>query len=102
MAGQVKHTKLFADIMPGPDAPRRADARCKTRNTDALIAAVADVLREHGIELIDSTAFLTPLLARDGVLTRRAPTEEEQADLAFGYRDRRRDRRPRHRPDRSP
>src|SRR4029077_8259297 len=34
----------------------------------------------------NSTAFLAPLLAKDGVLTRRGPDDEEQADLAFGYR----------------
>jgi DUF1009 family protein len=50
-----------------------------------LIAGVADVLRDKGIELLDSTAFLAPLLARDGVLTRGAPTDEQQRDLAFGY-----------------
>jgi DUF1009 family protein len=47
---------------------------------------VADLLREDGIELVDSTAFLSPLLAREGVLTMRAPSEEERTDLVFGYR----------------
>ena len=60
--------------------------RLRARNTDALISAVADVLAEHGIELIDSTSFLRPLLARPGTLTRREPTAEERADLQFGYR----------------
>jgi len=85
MAGQVKHTKLFADIVPDLTL-LGVLTRLKARNTDALIAGVADVLRDHGIELLDSTAFLAPLLAGDGVLTRRAPTEEERADLEFGYR----------------
>ena len=85
MAGQVKHTKLFADIMP--DATLLGVLmRLKARNTDALISAVADVLRDRGITLIDSTAFLMPLMASEGVLTRRAPSEEERADLEFGYR----------------
>ena len=44
------------------------------------------MLREHGIELLDSTAFLEPLLAKPGVLTDRAPTAEEQKDIEFGYR----------------
>jgi hypothetical protein len=60
--------------------------KLKARNTDALISAVADVLRGEGIELLDSTAFLAPLLARSGTLTRRAPTAQQQEDLAFGYR----------------
>ena len=84
MAGQVKHTKLFADIMPDLTLAGVL-MRLKAKNTDALIAGVADVLRDRGIELLDSTAFLGPLLAGEGSLTRRAPTAEEQADLAFGY-----------------
>jgi UDP-2,3-diacylglucosamine hydrolase len=84
MAGQVKHTKLFTDIRPDLTALSLI-TKLKARNTDAIISAVADVLRDHGITLLDSTAFLAPLLAREGVLTRRAPAPEEQADLAFGY-----------------
>jgi DUF1009 family protein len=84
MAGQVKHTKLFTDIRPDLTALSLI-TKLKARNTDAIISAVADVLRDHGITLLDSTAFLAPLLAREGVLTRRAPAPDEQADLAFGY-----------------
>ena len=84
MAGQVKHTKLFADIVPDL-ALMGVLMRLKSKNTDGLIGGVADVLRDKGIELLDSTAFLGPLMARDGVLTRRAPTDDERADLAFGY-----------------
>jgi DUF1009 family protein len=85
MAGQVKHTKLFADIVPDLTL-LGVLMRLKNRNTDALISGVADVLRDNGITLVDSTALLAPLLARAGVLTRRAPTDEEGRDLALGYR----------------
>jgi DUF1009 family protein len=85
MAGQVKHTKLFADIVPDLTLVGVL-MRLKARNTDALISGVADVLRDHGIELLDSTAFLAPLLARPGVLTRGGPTGEQRTDLEFGYR----------------
>ena len=84
MAGQVKHTKIFGGVIPDMTA-LAVFKRLATRNTDSVIAAVVDVLREHGIELLDSTAFLQPLLARPGVLTRRGATTEEQADLEFGY-----------------
>jgi DUF1009 family protein len=83
MAGQVKHTKLFADIVPDLTL-LGVLMRLKSRNTDALISGIADVLRTNGIELLDSTAFLAPLLAGEGVLTSRAPTGEERADLDFG------------------
>ncbi len=85
MAGQVKHTKLFADIVPDMTL-LGVLMRLKSRNTDALIAGVADVLRDNGITLIDSTAFLTPLMAKPGVLTTRQPSADEQTDLEFGYR----------------
>ena len=85
MAGQVKHTKIFGGVIP--DMTFIAVLRKLTsRNTDGVIGAVANVLREHGIELIDSTSLLTPLLAKPGVLTNRAPTEDEQRDLEFGYK----------------
>lgn len=85
MAGQVKHVKIFSGIIPDMTL-LSVLTRLKARNTDALIAAVAEVLKDHGIELIDSTAFLAPLLAKEGVLSERAPTEEEREDFAFGYR----------------
>lgn len=85
MAGQVKHVKLFAGILPDR-ALLSVLLRLKARNTDSLIAAIAEVMRENGIELIDSTAFLKPLMARPGVMTRRAPTAEESEDFTFGYR----------------
>ena len=85
MAGQVKHSKIFSGIVPDLTF-LSVLTRLKSRNTDALISAVADVMRDHGIELMDSTAFLGPLLAGEGILTSRGPTEDEQEDFAFGYR----------------
>jgi len=84
MAGQVKHTKLF-DIRPDW-ALGRVLMRLAAKNTDSIIAAIADVLSDEGIALVDSTAFLGPLMAREGTLTRRAPSAEEQGDMAFAYR----------------
>ena len=86
MAGQVKHTKIFAGGIVPDLTFASVLMRLGTRSTDGLIGAVADVLRDKGIELIDSTTLLQPLLARPGVLTRRAPTDDEQKDFAFGYR----------------
>jgi DUF1009 family protein len=85
LAGQVKHAKIFSGIIPDRTL-LSVLMRLKARNTDALISAVADVMGDEGIELMDSTAFLEPLLARDGVLTARSPTPEEHEDFGFGYR----------------
>jgi DUF1009 family protein len=85
MAGQVKHVKIFSGIVPDR-LLLSVLLRLRARNTDALISAVADVLRDHGLELIDSTAFLAPLLAREGLIAGPAPGAAERADLEFGYR----------------
>jgi hypothetical protein len=86
MAGQVKHTKIFSGGIVPDRLFLSVLARLASKNTDGLIGAVANVLRERGIELMDSTALLQPLLAKGGVLTGRAPTDDEQNDFAFGYR----------------
>ena len=84
MAGQVKHTKIFAGIVPDRMF-LGVLMSLTTKSTDGLIGAVAKVMRDQGIELTDSTSLLTPLLAKPGVLTKRAPTDEEQRDFEFGY-----------------
>jgi UDP-2,3-diacylglucosamine hydrolase len=83
MAGQVKHKQIFSSIRPDWRLAKLL-LNLRTRNTDMLLGAVAKVLSDEGIELISSTAYLEPLLARPGALTERAPTQEEEQDLAYG------------------
>ena len=83
MAGQVKHKQIFSSIKPDWRLAKLI-LSLTTRNTDSLIGAVAKVLADEGITLLDSTSFLEPLLARAGVLTQRAPNEEEQKNITYG------------------
>jgi len=83
MAGQVKHTKIFSAIRPDWKLAKLLFALPR-KNTDALIGAVAKVLEEEGIHLVDSTLFLKPLVPEAGILTRRAPDEDEAADIEYG------------------
>jgi DUF1009 family protein len=83
MAGQVKHTQIFSSIRPDWRLAKLL-LNLRRRNTDMLLSAVAKVLSDEGIELISSTHYLEPLLAKAGVLTQRAPTEEESKDIAYG------------------
>ncbi|MBS1815278.1 MAG: UDP-2,3-diacylglucosamine diphosphatase LpxI [Acidobacteria bacterium] len=83
MAGQVKHKQIFSAIRPDWRLAKLL-MNLRTRNTDMLLGAVARVLSDEGIELISSTQYLEPMLAREGVLTHRAPDEQEQADIAYG------------------
>jgi UDP-2,3-diacylglucosamine hydrolase len=83
MAGQVKHTKIFSSIRPDWKLAKLLFALPR-KNTDALIGAVAKVLEDEGIRLVDSTHFLKPLVPDAGVLTQRAPNEHEAADIEYG------------------
>jgi len=83
MAGQVKHNKIFSSIRPDWRMAKLLMSLAR-KNTDSLIGAIANLLRDEGIELVDSTAFLKPLLPEPGVLTRRAPDEREAADIQYG------------------
>jgi hypothetical protein len=83
MAGQVKHKQIFSSIRPDWRLAKLL-LNLHTRSTDMLLGAVAKVLGDEGIELISSTAFLEPLLAQEGVLTERAPDEEERKNIEYG------------------
>jgi len=83
MAGQVKHKQIFSSIRPDWRLAKLL-LNLRTRSTDMLLGAVAKVLADEGIELISSTQYLEPLLAKPGVLTDRTPDEEEAKDIAYG------------------
>jgi UDP-2,3-diacylglucosamine hydrolase len=83
MAGQVKHKQIFSSIRPDWRLTKLL-LNLRTRNTDMLLGAVAKVLGDEGIELISSTAYLEPFLAKPGTLTSRSPGEQEDKDIAYG------------------
>jgi hypothetical protein len=83
MAGQVKHKQIFSSIKPDWRLAKLL-LSLRSRNTDALIGAVAKVLGDEGITLMNSTTLLEPMLVADGVLTRRGPTDSEQTNITYG------------------
>jgi hypothetical protein len=83
MCGQVKHARIFSSIVPDWRLVKLL-ASIDAKNTDGLIGGVARVLKDEGIELVDSTLLLKDLLAPEGVLTRRKPSPEETRDIDYG------------------
>src|ERR1700731_4348234 len=83
MAGQVRHKQIFSSIRPDWRLAKLL-LSLTTRNTDSLLGAIAKVLAEEGITLENSTWLLEPLLVKEGVLTRRSPTEQERKSIAYG------------------
>jgi UDP-2,3-diacylglucosamine hydrolase len=85
MTGQVKHVSLFSDVKPDWRLMKLLTS-LEEKNTAALIGGIGKILLEEGIELVDSTRLLKPLLAGKGVLTRRKPTKDEEVDIKYGRR----------------
>jgi DUF1009 family protein len=85
MAGQVKHKQIFSSIRPDWRLAKLL-LSLGTRNTDSLLGAVTKVLADEGITMLSSTSYLHPLLAREGVLTRRAPNQVELKNIDYGRR----------------
>jgi DUF1009 family protein len=83
MAGQVKHKQIFSSIRPDWRLAKLL-LSLTTRNTDSLLGAVAKVLADEGITLEKSTWLLEPLLVRPGILTQRAPTDQERNNIEYG------------------
>ncbi len=85
MCGQVKHAKIFSSIVPDLKLVKLL-ASIETKNTEGLIGGVMKVLRDEGVELVDSTLLLKDLLAPAGVLTRRKLSTDEERDVEYGRR----------------
>jgi len=83
MAGQVRHKQIFSSIRPDWRLAKLL-LSLTTRNTDSLLGAVAEVLADEGITLEKSTWLLEPLLVRPGIVTQRAPTEQERKNIDYG------------------
>jgi hypothetical protein len=83
MAGQVKHKQIFSSIRPDWRLAKVL-LSLATRNTDSLLSAIAKVLADEGITLEKSTWLLEPLLVKPGILTDRAPTEQEYKNIEYG------------------
>ena len=85
MCGQVKHVGIFSSLRPDWRLAKLLMS-LKERNTGALIGGVIKVLADEGIEVVDSTRLLKPLLAEEGVLTRRKPDGDEEKEVRYGRR----------------
>ena len=83
MAGQVRHKQIFSSIRPDWRLAKLL-LTLGTRNTDSLLGAIGKVLAEEGIILENSTSMLEPLLAKAGILAKRAPSEQEQKNIDYG------------------
>jgi hypothetical protein len=84
MAGGIRKVKLFGNFRLDPRGARFL-AKLKSREDDALLRGVADELAGEGIQILESTLCLSHIISSEGVLTRRAPRQEEWEDIRLGF-----------------
>jgi DUF1009 family protein len=84
MAGQVNPSNLFDQRVELDREFQILLEALKDRKADTIFSAVADKLKQHGLELLDSTLLLEAYMAPKGTLTRRGPTLIELDDIVFG------------------
>lgn len=86
MAGKIEKVRVFqGDVRPDLEM---AKVLLKVRDfrDDSLLGGIAGYLSSHGIELQDSTRFLKEALPGAGVLGKRTPSTDVQADIDFGWK----------------
>jgi len=84
MAGQVKHTQLFRDIVPDFRVAKLL-AKAVNNKAQSLLSAVTQEFESEGIQFLSSATYLEEWLCPAGLLTKRKPTSAEDADIAFGW-----------------
>lgn len=84
MAGQIAPKNLY-DFRPD----LRAMAllfRLKEKNAHTIFGAIANELKKDGVELISATPWLQPLMPSAGFQFGPKLSEEQKADVDFGFR----------------
>ena len=90
MAGGLTKTNMFSSwrnlrFLPDLRTINLWYKNVKNRDDHSLLGAVADELLKDGIELQNSTLYVPQLLAQNGVLTKKQPSEKEMEDIHFGW-----------------
>ena len=85
MAGQVKHSQLFANLKLDFRAIKLL-GKLMNKKTDTILGAVAKEFEREGIKLLPSHEFLTHLLPKKGLITGPRLSGNEQKDVDFGQK----------------
>jgi DUF1009 family protein len=84
MAGQIAPKNLF-DFRPDFRALALL-LRLRQKNAHTIFGAIADELQREGVELIEATPWLKPLMPGTGFELGPKLSEAQRADVEFGFR----------------
>ncbi len=83
MAGQVKHTQLFKNIVPDLKVIKLL-GQVVNKKADTLLSAVIQEFEKEGIQFLSSVLYLEDWLCPGNTITNRKPTSMEKSDIEFG------------------
>ena len=84
MAGQINPMRLFDKKLRASKDISALLESVKDKRADSIFGAIAQMLSEDGLELLDSTLYLKDFLPQKGVLTAREPDFKQWQDIYFG------------------
>ena len=84
MVGQIAPKNLF-DLRPDLRAMSLL-FRLKEKNAHTIFGAIADELKKDGVELVEATPWLKPIMPQAGFQLGPELSEEQRADVEFGFR----------------
>ncbi len=84
MVGQIAPKNLF-DLRPDLRAMGML-LRLKEKNAHTIFGAIADEMQKDGVELIEATPWLRPLMPEKGFLLGPRLSDQQKEDIAFGFR----------------
>ncbi len=84
MAGQVAPKNLY-DLRPDLRAMGLL-LRLKRKNAHTIFGAIADELKKDGVDLVDASPWLKPLMPGAGFRLGPRLSPEQEEDAAFGFR----------------
>ena len=84
MLGGIKKTHVFTTVRPDFRALALA-ARLALWKDDDILRELAKELEKEGITICESTFGLEGILAPEGILTTRKPSEKEWEDIRYGW-----------------
>jgi DUF1009 family protein len=84
MVGQIAPGNLY-DLRPDLRA-MSVLLRLKEKNAHTIFGAIADELKKDGVELIEATPWLKPLMPQTGFQLGPKLSDDQRADVDFGFR----------------
>lgn len=85
MLGKVTKEYLFKGLSLPDMRTLKLLNKLRNREDDTIMLAIVAEVESEGFQVLDQTKYLKPLMPPVGVLTKKAPSKEEEEDIAFGF-----------------